>query len=330
MELSYATAENPQPAEASSTPPQRVAEPIMNRRHFIAAGTAAAAWTATGQQAAAAPTFSFRYMLASSMYGELSLDEILPEVTKTGATCIDIWPRKHGNQREQVDAMGIETFKGKLEKHGVRLGCSTRYDLGPFGLADEMAFVSDLGGDLLVTGGKGPKKLEGAELKKAVGEFAEKLKPHATKARELKVRVAIENHGNNLIDSADSLKWLAELADPEIGIGLAPYHLENLGLGASELADLIEALGERMFLLYAWQHGKGCMKPAPIDDLLQQMPGRGPLDFAPIVAALKKSNFRGYTEIFMHPVPRGIPILPTAAETTAEIIKAKKHLESPW
>jgi len=280
------------------------------------------------QKVSAAPAFSFRYMLASSMYGELSLDEILPDVTKTGATCIDLWPRKHGNQREQVDEMGVAVFKEKLAKHGVRLGCSTRYDLGPFGLADEMAFISGLGGDLLVTGGKGPKNLKGAELKKAVGEFAEQLKPHAAKAREHKVRVAIENHANNLIDSADSLKWLAEFADPEIGIGLAPYHLENLGLGAKDLAALIETLGDRMFLFYAWQHGKGCMKPAPIDDLLLQLPGRGPLDFAPIVAALKKTKFRGYTEIFMHPVPRGIPILPTAAETTAEIIKAKKHLES--
>jgi sugar phosphate isomerase/epimerase len=300
----------------------------MKRRHFLATGTATAAWAMAARAADDSPAFSFRYMLASSMYGELSLDEILPEVKKTGATCIDLWPRKHGNQREQVDEMGVETFKSKLKKHGVTLGCSTRYDLGPFGLDKEMAFVAGLGGDLLVTGGKGPKKLKGDELKKAVGEFAENLKPHAATARKHKVRIAIENHGNNLIDSPDALKWLAELADPEIGVGLAPYHLENLGLGAKDLAALVEALGERMFLFYAWQHGKGCTKPAPVEDLLLQMPGRGPLDFAPIVAALKKTKFRGYTEIFMHPVPRGIPILPTAAETTAEIVRAKKHLES--
>jgi hypothetical protein len=29
----------------------------------------------------------------------------------------------------------------------------------------------------------------------------------------------------------------------------------------------------------------------------------------------------------MHPTPRGIPILPTAAETTAEIARAKEHLD---
>jgi hypothetical protein len=39
-------------------------------------------------------------------------------------------------------------------------------------------------------------------------------------------------------------------------------------------------------------------------------------------------QFTGPTEIFMHPTPRGIPILPTAAETTAEIVRARKHLDS--
>jgi hypothetical protein len=42
----------------------------------------------------------------------------------------------------------------------------------------------------------------------------------------------------------------------------------------------------------------------------------------------KDDDFRfRYTEIFMHPVPRGIPILPTAAETTAEIVRAREYLE---
>jgi hypothetical protein len=43
---------------------------------------------------------------------------------------------------------------------------------------------------------------------------------------------------------------------------------------------------------------------------------------------LKQINFTGPTEIFMHPTPRGIPILPTAVEVTAEIAHAKAALES--
>ena len=34
--------------------------------------------------------------------------------------------------------------------------------------------------------------------------------------------------------------------------------------------------------------------------------------FVPIVAALKKIRYAGWTSVFMHPVPRGIPILPTS------------------
>jgi hypothetical protein len=38
-------------------------------------------------------------------------------------------------------------------------------------------------------------------------------------------------------------------------------------------------------------------------------------------------HYQGWTEIFMHPVPRGIPILPTAAEVTAEINRSRAYLE---
>lgn len=262
------------------------------------------------------------------MFGELPLSEILPLMPKMKAEYIDIWPRKHGNQREQVEEMGHDKFAAMLKQHGVKLGCSTRYDLGPFGLQDEMKVVSKLGGDLLICGGSGSKKLQGAELKAAVKVFADKMKPHVEAAAENGVVIGMENHGNNIMDSADSLKWFVEFTDSKhAGIALAPYHLENLGLGSKELAQLIEDLGDRMAMFYAWQHGMGCMKKMPKEEELLQMPGRGKLDFGPIVAALKKTNYQGYTEIFMHPTPRGIPILPTAGEVADEINRARVHLE---
>ena len=66
-------------------------------------------------------------------------------------------------------------------------------------------------------------------------------------------------------------------------------------------------------MFYAWQHGHGCMTKLPKEEELLQMPGRGDLDFKPLVDSLSSIGYSGYTEIFMHPVPRGIPILPTAA-----------------
>jgi sugar phosphate isomerase/epimerase len=71
----------------------------------------------------------------------------------------------------------------------------------------------------------------------------------------------------------------------------------------------------------------GCMKKLPKEQELLQMPGRGPLDFTPLLRALKQMNYQGFTEIFMHPVPRGIPILETTVAVTAEINRAKAYLE---
>ena len=296
----------------------------ITRRQFIGTATTLAAATAL----AAHQKFRLNYILSSSMYGTLPLNTILPEVSKTGSNTIDIWPRVHGNQREQMEEMGHEKFAVLLKQHRTGLGCITRYDLGPFGLQKEMKVAQKFGAKVLVCGGRGRKGLKGAELKAEVKKFAELLKPHAAAAEKANVTIAIENHGNNLMDSPDSMKWLVELAPSQhLGIALAPYHLESLGVDAPGHAKLIEALGNRISVFYAWQHGMGCHKKLPKEQELLQMPGRGKLDFAPIVRALKKINYSGFTSIFMHPVPRGIPILETARDCTTEINRARTYLE---
>ena len=69
------------------------------------------------------------------------------------------------------------------------------------------------------------------------------------------------------------------------------------------------------------------MKAQPKDLELLQMPGRGEMDFAPIVQALRDIKFAGWTEIFMHPFPRGVPILETVTQVTDEINHSRLHLE---
>ena len=269
--------------------------------------------------------FELNYILASCMYGTLPLAEIVPEVKKVGSDRIDIWPRVHGDQREQVESMGNHAFAELLATHGVGLGISTRFDLGPFGLAEEMAFAQEFGASLIVTGSKGPKDLAGEELRAAVADFAEALKPHIAVAEKHGITISIENHSSALIESPDSMKWLIEFTDsPHLGIALAPYHLPD---DAELVAQLIEDLGPGLALFYAWQHGRGCHEKLPKEQELMQMPGRGTLDFGPILSALKKINYFGWTEIFMHPVPRGIPILDTTADVTDEINRARHYLD---
>ncbi len=258
------------------------------------------------------------------MYGRLYVGEILPEVAKCGAAHIDLWPKPHGNQREQLTDMGKESFAALLKRHRVSLGCITQYPLGPFGLQNEMRVAQRFGCKTMVTGGKGPKGLQGKELKAAVAKFVEQMKPHLAIAEETGVTIAIENHANNLIESPDSLKYLAELRPSKhLAIAFAPYHLPQ---DPEFLATLIRDLGESIEVFYAWEHGDGCMKRLPKEQELKQMPARGPLDFQPLVKALIDIEYSGWTEIFMHPVPRGIPILETASEVTAEINKSRAYL----
>ncbi|MEZ5303254.1 MAG: hypothetical protein R3F11_21825 [Verrucomicrobiales bacterium] len=54
--------------------------------------------------------------------------------------------------------------------------------------------------------------------------------------------------------------------------------------------------------------------------------GFGSLDYRPILAALRDIGFTGWAEIFMHPTPRGEPILPTKEEITAAINKSRAYL----
>ena len=301
----------------------------LDRRQFNRGvlGTAVAAtlptFTNDHRVIAAEQGFEFRYIVGSSMYGYADVAEIMVEVPKTGATDLDIWPKVHGNQREQLDELGEETFAALLKQHDISLGCITQYALGPFGIQDEMRLAGRFNCPTIVCGGKGPVGLTGSELKAAVGKFVEQMKPHLAIAEETGVTIAIENHGNNLIDSPDSLKWLVELrSSKHLAVALAPYHLPQ---DDKLIADLIRTLGEGIVMFYAWQHGMGCHQKLPKEQELLQMPGRGELDFVPLISALRDINYRGWTEIFMHPVPRGIPILDSTGSVTAEINRSRQY-----
>lgn len=279
--------------------------PRMSRRQFAAAVATAALFPSAAHSA---EPFGLRYLLASAMYGTLPLDTVLTECSQTGATHIDIWRKKHADHREQIEQLGQDRFAKMLAAHHVGLGATTIWNQ-PF--ADELKFVQHFGGQLLVTGFVPERQPR---------QFLEKLKPQLAVAEECGVTVAFENHGAD----SDAIRRFAEvIRSDHVGIALAPYHLPQ---EPDQLARLIEDLGPRLRLFYAWQHGKGAMQKLPKEQELEQLPGRGPLDFVPLLAALKKIKFAGWTEIFMHPLPRGIPIHETAAEVTAEINRSRKYL----
>lgn len=305
----------------------------VSRREFLrttstlaASAFATAAVSALSPAARAADAWAPRYVLASSLFGKLPLREILPAVSQCGAEAIDLWPKPHGSQREELDSMGMDAFKQLLSEHKVQVGVLTRYDLGMGKLVSEFDVARALGARVIVTGVGGPKGLAGAELKAAVGDFAQKIAPVVAVAEEKGITIAMENHGNCLLETADSVRYLVDACRSKaLGIALAPYHLEQ---DPEALARLVRELGPRLAVFYAWQHGKGAMGAQPKADELLQLPGRGPLDFRPAMRALRDMNYQGITQIFMHPFPRGIPILPTVAECVTELNLARTHLQS--
>jgi sugar phosphate isomerase/epimerase len=298
----------------------------MDRRHALRTLTASALGGIASAQAQNPPAFTFRYALASAMYGDMKLAEILPEVRKTGCLGLDLWGKPHGTQREEIDALGLDAAAALLEKAEVKAIVSTRYPLGCFGLQPEMPVLKRLGGKILVCGSSGPKDAPVAEIPALMKDFLEKMKPHADAAAEHGLVIAIENHSNQLLSSPESIRSFAELnTHPALGVAFAPHHLHAV---TDQIPALIRALGKKNLpFFYFQEHGIGSKEKVAKEIELEQLPGRGPLDYTPIVGALREIGFDGYAEIFMHPTPRGVPILPTAAEITDVINESRDYIE---
>lgn len=96
----------------------------------------------------------------------------------------------------------------------------------------------------------------------------------------------------------------------------------------TEILPEVRRIGAEHIDIWPERHGKGCHQKLPKDEELLQMPGRGPMDFTPIIAALRRIDYQGWGEVLMHPVPRGIPILSTTGSVTAEISRARAYLRS--
>lgn len=300
---------------------------MLPRRQFIQTLAVAAALPALKSAPPAAP-FRLRYVLSSALYGEMALADILPEVARTGSEAIDIWCRVHGNQREQIEAMGDDAFAELLRQHRVKLGVSTRYPLGPMGLQAEMAWMKKFGGGIIVTGSKGPSEPSGAAARSAMRAFLEQMKPHVAAAEENGVTIAIENHDRQLLYHPDALRYFAEFnRSPHLGVAFAPHHLHAW---TNEIPALLRDLGARQVpFMYFQEHSEGIRKKVAKEIELQQLPGfGGTLDYREILKALRDIRYTGYVEIFMHPTPRGVPILPTLPEITSAIVRSRSYLET--
>jgi sugar phosphate isomerase/epimerase len=262
-----------------------------NRRQFLGTVTTVSvgALLPNSWVAAEAPsTWRMRLSASSIAFRKLPLEDACQRIASLGFEGLDVWSGYAGcpHLDDLLKRVGPERFKEVLSQNHLQLNAFSVYVGGYERYAELLA---QCGGGIAIQGSAGPCKP--AELTSAMKAFFETLKPLLDHCEERRSWLAIENHGNALLDSIDSLKAFVDLQPhPRLGIALAPYHIQA---GSASVEAAIEACGQRLLFFYAWQQ-------AP---QMEQLPGHGKADFVPWLRALAKIGYRGYVNPFMHEEP---------------------------
>jgi sugar phosphate isomerase/epimerase len=275
-----------------------VPQVLLGRRRFLR-GTAALALSGLSGRASAEPVQPWRMRLAFSsvMLAELPIEEVCERAAKLGFEAIDIWCPFFGKCKHLTDVitrLGPAGFKELLAKHKLTLASFTIYRVGEevVGFPAYADFIGKFGGGVVVRESEYTKVKPG-DLTAAMRTFFEKLKPQIEKAAETKVRLAIENHSDALLNTLDSFKAFVDLnpAPEQVGLGIAPYHLQHI---KAPVEEAIRTAGSQLLFFYAWQAGGG----------MKQLPGHGPADFVPWLKALAEIRYAGFVNPFLHGEPK--------------------------
>ncbi len=286
--------------------------PALSRRQFVrvaaGAGLGALALPALPSLAAAASPWKMRLATSSVMFADLSIEQVCERVAGLGFEAIDIWcPFDKCKHLDDVDQrLGSDGLKDLLARTKLKLCAFTVYTGG---LPRYAKLVRGFGGGVAVRESQ-YGKVKPEELSGRMKSFFEKLKPQIDLAADCNARLAIENHGDALLDTLDSFKAFTDLnpAPKQVGIALAPYHVQA---GQASVEEAIAICGSQLLFFYAWQHAAD----------FKQLPGHGPTDFTPWLKALAKIDYPRHVTAFMHGHP------PTE-EMAAAVGKSRDYLKA--
>jgi sugar phosphate isomerase/epimerase len=225
---------------------------------------------------------------SSIHFMQLPIEQACEQIAKLGFEAIDIWSAHEDcpHLDDVSERLGAEGLKKLLAKYKLKLFAFSVYHGGYKRYAQ---LLGKTGGGVAIRGSTGPCKPE--ELTGRTRQFIEELKPLVELAEKYNSYLAIENHGNALLDSLDSLKAFVDINNSKrLGIALAPYHIQTI---KASVPEAIRVCGRQLFFFYAWQHYEGS----------QQLPGVGPTDMTPWIQALADIRYRGYVNPFMHGHP---------------------------
>lgn len=219
---------------------------------------------------------------------ELPIEQACERIARLGFEAIDIWSAHQGcpHLDDIAKRLGSDGLKKLLAKHQLKLFAFSVYRGGYERYAE---LLGKAGGGVAIRGSTKACKPE--ELTTRMREFIDGLKPLIELAEKYNSYLAIENHGNALLCSPDSLKAFVDInTSPRLGIALAPYHIQTL---KASVPQAIRICGKQLFFFYAWQHFPDA----------KQLPGIGPTDMTPWMQALADIRYRGYVNPFMHGHP---------------------------
>lgn len=270
----------------------------MSRRAFMASAAVSALGLYGLQTSPShAQVKRMPYSVSTVMYKGLSMPQILEQIAKTGCEAVDIWGGQWIDHLEWVEQIGPQKLAELLEQHALKLYSFSIYLTPQRRRLEYLELLKKCGGQVAVLDSEEPN----------LDKTLENLKPLVEKAEQLDVKLAVENHAGQTLESIDDFARFVEQAkSPALGMALAPYHVMSRD---ESVARAVEVIGEKLFFFYAWQHAEG----------MHELPGDGALDFVPIIQALKKNEFPYYLNIFCH---TSAP----PAEMTAAVIKARQYL----
>jgi sugar phosphate isomerase/epimerase len=264
------------------------------RREFLARAACAAAGAAgvglLGSRAAVGEKAPWKMRLSASSidFTRLPIEQACERIAALGFEAIDIWsPHAKCPHLDDVQSrLGPQGLKDLLAKNNLKLYAFSVYAGGYPKYAD---LLGQAGGGLAVHGSAG--KCDPSELTAKTKAFIDGLKRELELAEKYNSYIAIENHGGALLGSLDSFKaFVDNNTNPRLGLAVAPLHLQA---AKAPVEEVIAIAGKQLFFFYAWQNGKG----------LAQLPGHGPTDFTPWLAALAKIDYQWYVNPFMHGEP---------------------------
>ncbi|MFO7903784.1 MAG: sugar phosphate isomerase/epimerase [Pirellulaceae bacterium] len=268
---------------------------LYSRRNFLRVGAAAVAGTTTAFHASreAEPgsnePWNMRLSCSSIAFSSLPIEKAVERIANLGFDAIDIWSAHAGcpHLDDVLNRLGPETLTELLKEHKLDLYSFSVYRGGYPRYAE---LLGKAGGGVAVRGSGAFSDPD--DLTASMKQFLEGLKPELELAEKYDSYLAIENHsGRALLNYMDSIKAFADLnRHPRLGIALAPYHVQKNG---ESVEEAIKSCGEQLLFFYAWQNAAGTA----------QLPGIGPTDFTPWLAALAKVNFRYPVTPFMHHEP---------------------------